>query len=416
MWTWWRSVAGSYQGRVGPGRELLLAGDIAPGGMRSHVVNCPGDALIMANLEGPILPMDGAARPARKAGPHISASRLPEVPNQLVVSLANNHLMDFGEAGLAATKAALKSRQWLSVGAGPTLGEARRPLTVECESRGIAVVAACEEQFGAAQPRRAGVAGVGPWIYKEIGAMKDQGHFVVVSVHGGVEQSPWPAPFTQDTYRSYVDAGADIVHGHHPHQPQGVERYRSATICYGLGNFAVDAERWGSHANGLWSLGLHVPADDAAWSLLEFRVTARNTGVGLTTTSSLTAEHDEYMALANRPLADRDLLERLWDEVAVRAFYAYGAEYSGLRGALSWRSRIHMAVRGLTPGKIKSRLLRRSPGTLLPYVMVGCDSHREMLKRALGILSGELTDGRNLETRELADQMIPQTRSTRAPL
>ena len=234
---------------------MIFYGDWAPGLALRLVA---AGRLRVVNLEGPLLLPSSDLPPAPKAGPTVSSAFPPHADGQLLCSLANNHTMDYGSAGLNATLNALRSRGIVAAGAGATRDAARRPVFLSERGLRIAVVACCEAQFGAAQLDRPGVAVLGPWVLDAIRVSRAQADAVVVSVHAGAELSPWPAPAIQDLYRSWIDAGAAVIHGHHPHVPQGCEEYHDGLILYGLGNLAVNPADWCADANALWSLAVEV--------------------------------------------------------------------------------------------------------------------------------------------------------------
>ena len=71
-----------------------------------------------------------------------------------------------------------------------------------------------------------------------IGRLKTRGGVVIAIAHCGLEYVPHPPPYVVSAFRAMADAGADCVIGHHPHVPQGIERWRGRPIFYSLGNFA----------------------------------------------------------------------------------------------------------------------------------------------------------------------------------
>jgi poly-gamma-glutamate capsule biosynthesis protein CapA/YwtB (metallophosphatase superfamily) len=75
-----------------------------------------------------------------------------------------------------------------------------------------------------------------------VGDLKKKGCVVLVICHCGVEYIPFPPPYVVEAFQYMVDAGADLVIGHHPHVPQGVQLYRGVPICYSLGNFVFYQE------------------------------------------------------------------------------------------------------------------------------------------------------------------------------
>jgi poly-gamma-glutamate synthesis protein (capsule biosynthesis protein) len=158
-----------------------------------------------------------------------------------VVTLANNHIMDFGTVGLQETMENLAAEKILHVGAGANLAAARRPAFVERKGKRIAFLAYSLTQpleFFAAESRAGTAPGYARFFREDIRQAKSNADYVVVSFHWGAELSTFPKSYQVDAGRRAIDAGADLVIGHHPHVLQGVERYRGGLILYSLGNFA----------------------------------------------------------------------------------------------------------------------------------------------------------------------------------
>ena len=128
--------------------------------------------------------------------------------------------MDYGEPGLETTINILHQKGVRYCGAGTNLTSARKPLIIQNRGTTLGIISCCEAQFGVARSEQSGVAEFGPWIYQDIRNLAGQVDAVIVSVHAGIEDSPWPSPFIRDLYHSYIDAGATIIHGHHAHVPQ----------------------------------------------------------------------------------------------------------------------------------------------------------------------------------------------------
>lgn len=162
-----------------------------------------------------------------------------------VVSLANNHSLDYGPEALLDTVANLRQFGMQPVGAGATESEAWRPAIVEAGGERFAFIAATRvlPPGWAATAGSAGVASAyqRQRLLDEVAAAKASGAVVIVSVHWGVERSTSPEPYQVDLGHALVDAGASVVLGHHPHVLQPVVRYRGAVIAYSLGNFVFTA-------------------------------------------------------------------------------------------------------------------------------------------------------------------------------
>ncbi len=392
---------------------MILAGDWVSGGRNVQIELC-NQEMLLANLEGPILGAGDNFVPIAKAGPHLFSTSLTRPLKQMIVSLANNHLLDYGEAGLAATFQALRDAGVQAVGAGDSIDAARYPLIFQAEFATIGVLACCDPQFGEAAEGSAGVAAWGPWIYTAIRQLKQETDHVIVSVHSAVEDAPWPSPEVQARYRSYIDAGATLIHGHHAHIPQGVEEYNGGLIAYGLGNFVVDPMRWQDTPNALWSLGLDVEfsPESYVWRLFSFVIDDSLDAVCVRPSDETEwMAHADYIQDCCRPLAEPRLLKGLWHESALRTYYAYAARFldlpdgikqtanDSLWNAVSCRLRETWQVWHQKPPTRENYLLWR--------VMLHCESHRDALSTALGILSGTIEDERTQETKQLADQMMP---------
>ncbi|MCC7203769.1 MAG: CapA family protein [Phycisphaeraceae bacterium] len=387
---------------------MILLGDICPGAWPSRMDF--GDAWVLCNLEGPVWDRATPPTPAAKAGPTLYSGTLPMTSGPVAASLANNHLMDLGAEGLTSTMVQLALRRWVGVGAGGSLEEARRPIMIDDHGTRVAVIACAEAQFGVATAQRAGVAELGPWVHGAIARAREQADAVVVSVHAALEAAPWPAPWQRELYRSWIDAGAAVVHGHHAHVPQGYEHYRDGLIFYGLGNALVDPAAWKDRPHGLWSVGA-----DVRWShnrpkaeLLAFRCVERDGCLMLEPRGLAEAEVTEYWRDAMAPLKDQTLLHGLWQESAIRGYEHHYRQYlrlGGVGGRASVRPSWWSSLRRI--GKAETAQPPRNWDLLLWHVLLACPSHQHAIAEALGVLGGERSDYRTKQTRELADRHMP---------
>ncbi|NLM94891.1 MAG: CapA family protein [Firmicutes bacterium] len=169
-----------------------------------------------------------------------------------VVSLANNHILDYDNQVLFQTMDILGEAGIGFAGAGRNLAEARTPLIVEQGGLRIAFLAYTEMWFvytrephnWAATDILPGVAPARLDLVKEdVRSARKQADVVVVSFHWGQEYKEEPTQAQYELGRGAVDAGAHLVLGHHPHVLQGVEFYKGGVIVYSLGNFVFDELR-----------------------------------------------------------------------------------------------------------------------------------------------------------------------------
>lgn len=155
-----------------------------------------------------------------------------------VACLANNHVLDYGVAGLRETLRVLGRHEIQTVGAGLTEEDAHAPLTCRSGGSTVHIVNVSEGEDLTAASRGPGVFG---WdidrAVATIRRCRKQGGVVIVIAHAGLEYVPFPPPYVVAAFRAMSDAGASVVIGHHPHVPQGIEWREGRPIIYSLGNF-----------------------------------------------------------------------------------------------------------------------------------------------------------------------------------
>ncbi len=214
--------------------------------------------LAFANLEGPLADSGTSEKCARSKPGRCYAFRVPTryarhlaAAGLGVVSVANNHAGDFGEAGRASTRAALQANgiRWAGVP-----GEVAR---LEVKGRRVAVVAF---STSGGNPDLRDL----PEATRLVKQAREGADLVVVSFHGGAEGADRQhVPVGHEDFlgedrgdlrafaRTVVDAGADLVVGHGPHVVRGMEVIRGRLVAYSLGNFATYGGMNLSGPNGL---------------------------------------------------------------------------------------------------------------------------------------------------------------------
>ncbi|MGB5986779.1 MAG: CapA family protein [Desulfobacterales bacterium] len=233
--------------------EIVIAGDWAPIRRFAPLMDQTPTAvygdllpelragdLRIVNLE---CPLSTAGAPLVKSGTVLRGDPgqvrgLTTVPFE-VAALANNHSFDYGSQAFRQTRELLHEHRIRTVGAGMNAAEAAEPLIVSVNRLKIGIINFSEgEDLTAAEGERPGVMG---WAIERLAAIiqklraKVQG--VVVICHGGLEYLPFPPPYVAAALQRLADAGADLIIGHHPHVPQGIEIHGGVPICYSLGNF-----------------------------------------------------------------------------------------------------------------------------------------------------------------------------------
>lgn len=238
--------------------RVLVAGDFYPCGNTSVLISEKQDyAGVLGNIrelvesvdysivnfESPVIGNDGS--PIRKCGPNL---RTTENSVQAIkwagfkmVSLANNHILDYGEDGITGTINACIKYGIDTVGAGKNLKEASKVFYKQIGDQLLAVINCCEHEFSIATEHEAGANPLNLiQQYYQIKEAREKADYVLVIVHGGHEHFQLPSPRMLDTYRFFIDVGADVVVNHHQHYFSGYEVYKWKPIFYGLGNFCFE--------------------------------------------------------------------------------------------------------------------------------------------------------------------------------
>lgn len=216
----------------------------------------------LVNLECPV--SGGEMRRIRKCGPNLKCTRKGVEAlawtGFKAVTLANNHFLDFGQNGVVNTLNSCKQYGLDIVGGGQNLEEASHILYKEVNEGVLAVINCCEHEFSLATANSAGSNPLNPIRqYYAITEAKLKADYVLVIVHGGHEHFQLPSPRMQDTYRFFIDAGADAVVNHHQHCYSGYEVYKGRPIFYGIGNFCFDEEP--IRVDCKWNFGYMVTID-----------------------------------------------------------------------------------------------------------------------------------------------------------
>ncbi len=199
------------------------------------------------NYEAPVITKND---PITKAGPSINqlARGIDELVNNnfKLLTLANNHIGDYGDEGIINTIAEIQKRQIEFIGVGENDPESFKEYIYIKDNYKIGIIAVAENGFGALSYNNRGNVKYGyAWINstnlaKKIIETRSKVDLLVLSVHAGLEGAPVPLKIWKNKYRDLCDLGVDLLIGHHPHVPQGVEKYKKSFIFYSLGNSYFD--------------------------------------------------------------------------------------------------------------------------------------------------------------------------------
>lgn len=198
--------------------------------------------IAIANLESPITERGVAQE--KEYVYRISPLAVPELALSGIdlVNMANNHILDYGPEGLLDTFEYLDEAGIKHMGAGHDKDEAYKPVYIEKNGLNIAFFGfsrVVPERSWKADKNHPGVASTYDYTFpvKAIEEAREASDLIVVVAHWGVEREDMPADHQVSLAHRYIDAGADLVVGGHPHVLQGFERYKDKWIAYSLGNF-----------------------------------------------------------------------------------------------------------------------------------------------------------------------------------
>lgn len=383
------------------GEYLTLLGDWHVGDNKTKINFNLSYSLI--NLEGPLF-LKKLVK-VNKAGPHLFNCFLPDFKN-CIFNLSNNHFMDYGYKVAKNTAEVITSKGNYHIGFGKNLSVSRKEKIIKINNKKIAFIGCSEPQFGMSGFLKGGIAETGSWLIEKIIKLKKKVDYIVVSSHGGSETSPWPIPQIRDLYRSWIEAGASIIHGHHSHMPQSYEIYKGNYIFYGMGNFAVPYSNWKGKKNALWSLKADIYFDTkikVKLSTLENERIGHKEIIIRRSTDSEKKKHLKYFHEINKVFKNEKLFYALWQEVAMEQYIFFGARY------MSWQIRsIKNHLKGIFNKVTNNYFLLENNKeiNLLRFHMLSLESHRQMLKEATGIISGEIKDLRNNYTKYLVQKYI----------
>ena len=234
---------------------ILIGADLCPiEGNRSHFES--GDAenlfhdllpeltaadLVVANLECPLIE---SPSPIAKTGPIFGESAACIAGIRAggvdVLGLANNHILDHGDAGLRYTLEVCDQAGIGTVGAGENLAAARRILVRQIGGVRVGILAMAEFEFSIAIRNSWGANPLDIIDFmRNVREHRSTFDYLVVLVHGAAEFHV-PTPRIQDTCRFFIEMGANAVIVQHPHCLGGYEEYQGGHIVYGQGALVMD--------------------------------------------------------------------------------------------------------------------------------------------------------------------------------
>ncbi|MFO7851425.1 MAG: CapA family protein [Bacteroidota bacterium] len=331
--------------------------------------------IAVTNLESPLTDSDLAIQ---KTGPAIKAN--PKAIEALkfagfnLLTLANNHIMDYGFRGLKDTLELCENNNIDYCGVGKNLESASKVYYKEINATIIAFINLTENEFSTTNGDEPGTNPLDPVLnYYSIKEAKGNADFVFVIIHGGHEMYNLPSPRMKKTYRFFIDSGADIVIGHHPHCFSGFERYNGGIIFYSLGNFVFDST---DDKNINWYFGFAVnfiiANNRLTHEIIPIEQSKFKPGVRILRKKENENFYHSIEAL-NSIIADDKLLSEKFEQFSIKSFPIYNHFLQPYSSKF-----LHILRR---KGYLRSILGRKK--RLLYLNLIRCESHRDMLIKTL---------------------------------
>lgn len=362
--------------------RILIAGDFCPRNRVSAAFEKEDYASVLSevkeltaksdysivNFECPVV--IGKAKPLEKQGPSLECAEYGVKAIKYAgfdcVTLANNHFLDYGEKGVVDSLTSFDSQGMDHVGGGMNVAEASNTLYKDINGKRLAVINCCEHEFSIATTTTAGSNPLNPIRqYYAIMEAQKNADCVLVVVHGGHEHFQLPSLRMVETYRFFIDAGADAVVNHHQHCYSGYEVYKGKPIFYGLGNFCFDGNMSGKQ---LWHEGYMVSLnfeEQVSFDILPYTQCGEEPKVSFTRDNAF----DERIKKLNNIIANPVLLEG-----AITGYYEKNASnYSVIFEPCNNRSFLALKRRGWLPSLISKKR------KLMAQNYIECEAHRDKL-------------------------------------
>ncbi len=333
--------------------------------------------LNILNLESPIT--DSVFKHL-KTGPHIkgdkeSTLQILEKLKINIVTLANNHILDYGSKGLNDTIDFCSDNKIQYVGAGLNISEAGKTLYIDTDVGRIAIVNFCENEWCIATEDSPGanpmdvISNVNQIIEAKVNS-----DIVIVIVHGGNEYFSYPSPRMQKQYRYYVDQGASLVVGHHTHCVSGSEIYKGVPIYYSLGNFLFTRKSEFTE----WYIGgclkVNIKNGLIATEIIPVKQSKETYQLDLLNNSEL-EKFKEKIDYINSIIYDKVKLQKMWDDFILKVENSYLNYLSPL--SFIGNRYIRAIIQ-----KMNIKLFNKK-GTAILLNMMRCEAHRDISKEVI---------------------------------
>ena len=366
--------------------DILIFGDICPDNDYKQLYGYNGksvfdekikdlvekSALVVGNLE---CPSTKSNSPITKCGPTLKAE--PDDIRYLkafgfdAFSLANNHILDYGEDAVKETIVDLETNDLAHFGAADSEEQAKSPLVVEISGNKVGFLSFAEAEFNLARGNNPGANHFDPYTsFDDISSLKKQCDYVIVLYHGGIEHYINPSPLLQKKCRKMVKSGADLVLCQHSHCIGTCEEIDGATIIYGQGNAAFGYR----DGNVEWNEGfiVCVSLEDNSVSLK--LMNAVKDGIVLASDSD-TQKRIEKMKKDSEKITDPVYIKEEWKK--------YCSKQEALDLALVYgKNRVFNKINRILNNKLIN-LLYKGKKQMITMNLIRCEAHHEVVQTIL---------------------------------
>ena len=363
--------------------KILFLGDVCPTNDYRRLFDDASGKLLFNNVIDLInnadfsvcnfeCPATDQENPKKKCGPSLKAK--PQDVKMLknaginAVSLANNHILDYGTKGLEDTINSCNEAEISFFGAEINGDLDKDRLVLKKENETVTIFSFAEREFNYVKEEKTGAIQFDPYeSFDKIREAKKDGK-VVVLYHGGIEYYRYPSPLLRKKCLKMAQAGADLILCQHSHVIGTKEEYQNSFILYGQGNSVFGYRK----ESDSWNEGLIVTFDTEKGVFLDLMV-AKADGV-------FKAEED----CQNQRIADIERLSSGWTEEFIESQWEkfVKAKESLYYPMLYGKGRVYNKINRLTKNRVFN-LLTGKKKKMTTMNLIRCDAHRELIKTLL---------------------------------
>ena len=373
--------------------NILIFGDICPTRDTRELIETGDNKTLLGNVQRLLdnsdfslcnveFPLIDNGTPIQKTGPLLSGATssidLFKNAGFSLLSLANNHIKDYGEEGVRSTLKVARKLKIPTVGAGLTLAEAKLGYSHEVNGLRIGVMAFAEQEYNTATENSSGSSFLDPYSdFDTIKEFKATVDYLIVLYHGGIEYYEYPSPLLQKKCRKLVESGADFVSCQHSHIVGTRESYLEGEILYGQGN-SVFGYREGKPS---WNTGLlvHIALEKSGGVILP-RITyvpiRAHTKGGINSLAGIyAAEILNKLEQRSQKLTDTEFLKKEWFSFCAKQANLVLPQLLGYNRWLIHANR-------LSNGWI-TKLFYRKKKAMISQNIIRCEAHNEVVQTIL---------------------------------